>query len=533
MAAGLVLCAAALAARLLPDVFALGVDQRAGGRLRYPVGYASTLGLVAAYGTILSVAFAAGRGRSRAVKVLAAGCTPVFATTLLLTYSRGPVAAVGVGLLVLLVFGRSSATPGALLATVVPSAAVTFVAYRAARLATGDFTSPDAVSQGHRVALALAVCAVLAAVLRAATLDLDRRRGERTAEARPGRRRPGGASLAGGAVALAALAIGIGIGLPAFESAYGRFSAPGFNDPNVRGRLTDAQGGDRLQAWRVALADFRSAPVLGRGAGTFVLSWDRSRPYRGAFNETHSVYLQMLGELGLVGLGLLLLALATIFVGLARRARRRDGVTFAAGLAAAAAWAVAVGVDWHWQMPVATLWLFAVGGAALAGPATPTRRSWTAARWLGIVALAGAAVLPARVAVAEGHLARALSAFRARDFQTAASAAGAAHSALGVLPAPLMLLGYSAAVGGQPALAVRYEQQAVSRDPDDWTFHYALALVRAAEGADPRPEARAALRLNPRESLVDFMVATLHGNDPRQWRRQVGAVPVVLPSVFD
>ncbi|MEA2302426.1 MAG: hypothetical protein QOE44_2961, partial [Solirubrobacteraceae bacterium] len=54
MAAGLVLCAAALAARLLPDVFALGVGQRAGGRLRYPIGYASTLGLLAAYGTMLS-----------------------------------------------------------------------------------------------------------------------------------------------------------------------------------------------------------------------------------------------------------------------------------------------------------------------------------------------------------------------------------------------------------------------------------------------------------------------------------------------
>ena len=534
LAASLVLCLAALATRLAPDVFAVGVDQRGAGRLQYPVGYASTLGLLAAYGTLLSFAFAADGDRRPVARILSAGCTPVFATTLLLTYSRGPLATTAVALVVLLVAGRFSATPAALAATVGPTAAATVVAYRSGRLATGDFTSPSALSQGHRLLVALAVCALLAAILRAATRGLDRRRERAHAARRSGPHRPAAARVVAAGVLAAGLALATAIELPALRSAYARFSQPGSNDASVRGRLTDAQGNDRLQAWRVAVADFTSAPVGGRGAGTFVLSWDRSRPYRSTFNETHSLYLQMLGELGLVGLGLLLLALAAILVGLARRARGPHRGTYVGALAAAVAWAVAVAVDWHWQMPVVTLWLFAVGGAALARPATRARRPrQEAARWLGVIVLAGAALLPARAAVAEGHLAHALTAFRARDFPAAAAAAGAADSALGVLPAPLMLLGYCAALSGQPALAVRDVEQAIMRDPDDWTFHYALATVRAAEGLDPRPEARAALRLNPRESLVDYMVATLTGNDPRAWRRQVAAVPIVLPSVFD
>jgi hypothetical protein len=532
--ASLVLCVAGLMTRLAPDTFAFGLDQRSYGRLQYPVRYASTLGLLAAIGAVISFSFAADARRSTAVKALGAAATPVFATTLLLSYSRGPIAACAVALAVFLVAGLSAATAGALLAAAPPTAVATLVAYHADRLSVDDFTRARAISQGHRVAVALGICVVVAAVLRVATTVLDRRLERVLSERRP-RRRIGAGRLAAGAVTIGIVlgAIIVAADLSGLKQEYARFSQPGASQPNTRARLTEVQGGDRLQAWKVALAEFRRAPVIGRGAGTFVLSWDRNRPYEIPFNETHSLYLQMLGELGLVGAALLLLALGLIVVCIGIGARGADRVSSAAALAVALGWAVAVSVDWHWQMPVGTLWLFAIGGAALVARRKSRRLRWPLTRWLGILALGGAAILPARVAIAESHLHKGLAAFRGHNCPAAEKAAREAHAAFGVLASPLMLLGYCAAISGDAALAVHSEEQAVSRDPDNWTARYALATVRAAEGLDPRPAAGAAQRLNPLEPLVVNMVHALRGSDPQGWRHQVSTVPVILPSDFD
>lgn len=529
-AACMVLCLAALMTRLLPDTFTFGVNQRSFGRLQYPVTYSSTLGLLATLGGVLVLAFAASPRHSAAVRIAGAAATPVFATTLLLTYSRGPMLAAAAAAIVFLVAGLSASTAGAVFSAGVPAAAAAYAAYQAERLASPDFTSAQAVAQGHRVALVVAGCVVTAALLRGATLGVDRWQERITAKWRR-RRYLGPAKLIAGAVAVTA--VGLAIELPALQQGYTNFSQPGRSQANVRARLTEAGGNDRLQAWRIAIADFRAAPLEGRGAGTFVLSWNARRPYEVPFDETHSLYLQMLGELGIVGFGLLLVGLGTIVVAMGARARGPDRVIFAGALAAAAAWAVAVSVDWHWQMPVGTLWLFAVGGAVLGGRGE-VRRGWPRpVRWLAVIALGVVCILPVRVAVAEDHLAASLAAFRARDFAGASAEAQAARSALGALPAPLMLLGYCAAVAGDTPLAIHYERRAVSEDPNDWTFEYALATVSAQGGVDPRPAARAAHRLNPLEPLVGKLVQLLHGNDPEQWKRQVSAVALVLPTNFD
>lgn len=531
--AALILCVAGLMTRLLPDTFAFGIDQRSYGRLQYPVRYASTLGLLAAIGAVLSLSFSADTSRSKAMRLAGSAATPIFATTLLLTYSRGPIAGGVVALIVFLAAGLSAAIPGALLAAIPPTAIATYVAYQADRLSTDDFTSSLAISQGHRTTAVVGVCVVLAAVLRAATMAIDRRL-ERVLSRRPPRR-SGVRSLAGGAIALG-LVLGAGVvatGLPALQHEYGLFSQPGSSQSNTRARLTEVQGGDRQQAWTVALADFRSAPLTGQGAGTFVLSWDQRRPYPTSFNETHSLYLQMLGEVGLVGLAVLVLALSLILVGIGIGVKGPARVSAAAALAVAVGWAVAVSVDWHWQMPVGTLWLFAVGGSALAALRAPQPLRWRTARWLGVVALGAAVILPARLAISEGHLGDSLAAFRVHDCPATERAARAAHVALGMLASPLVLLGYCAAIDGDAALAVDSEERAVERDPGDWTAWYALATVRAAEGLDPHPAARAAQRRNPLEPLVTSMVHALRGGDPRSWRRQVATVPIVLPSAFD
>lgn len=535
-AAFMILCSAGLLARLLPDAVDIGFSQRSYGRLQYPVNYASTLGLLAVVGGLISLAFAAGARRA-AGRIVGAAGTPVFVTTLLLTYSRGPLLAGLVALVVLLVAGLSATTVGTLLATVPTTGIAVVVAYHANRLATGDFVSPSAVSQGHRVAAVLVACSIVAGLLRAVLGGLDRLLERRLRSRRP-LGRIAARRIAIGAVALGLLGATIVVAreLPALRGEYARFTQPGSSQPNVRGRLTDVQSGDRFQAWTVAIADFRRAPVLGRGAGTFVLSWARGRPYEIPFNETHSLYLQMLGELGIVGLGLLLVVLGAIIIGIGLAVRRSERVILSAGLAAVVGWAVAVAVDWHWQMPVGTLWVFAVAGSMLAnrsGGAIDQSPAWRRGRWAVVAGLAVAAVVLVKLSIAEYQLDDSLIAFRRADCPSTEASAAAARSAFGVLPGPPMLLGYCAALDGRRALAVREEEQAVSLDPDDWVLHYALATVRAAEGVDPSAAVRATSRLNPLEPLVTNLVARLRGHDPRMWRREVAAIPVVLPTDFD
>lgn len=59
--------------------------------------------------------------------------------------------------------------------------------------------------------------------------------------------------------------------------------------------------------------------------------------------------------------------------GFAARLGGPDRTLYAALFAAGLAWALHAGVDWDWQMPAVTLWVFALGGAALAAPARAPR----------------------------------------------------------------------------------------------------------------------------------------------------------------
>jgi hypothetical protein len=64
-------------------------------------------------------------------------------------------------------------------------------------------------------------------------------------------------------------------------------------------------------------------------------------------------------------------------------------------------------------------------------------------------------------------------------------------------------------------------RNAVDRDPNNWVYHYGLALVLGAEGRDPRPAIAEARRLNPREPrAIEAEEAFASTNDPEKWRRR-------------
>jgi O-antigen ligase len=120
----------------------------------------------------------------------------------------------------------------------------------------------------------------------------------------------------------------------------------------------------RTAYWRAALAEAGEHPLLGSGAGSFYLAWREHRTVDTEVRDAHGLYVEVLSELGPVGL-----ALVAVVVGvpLAVGVRRRGDPVAAAAAAGFVVFALHAGVDWDWEMPVVTLVALACGATLLAG----------------------------------------------------------------------------------------------------------------------------------------------------------------------
>ncbi len=137
-------------------------------------------------------------------------------------------------------------------------------------------------------------------------------------------------------------------------------------------------------------------------------------------------------------------------------------------------------------------------------------------------------VTPARVGLSQLRLRQSVAAFRRGDCTTATDRALASDSALSARPEPFEVLGYCDADAGQSALAQHVLALAVNRDPANWEYHYDLALVRAAGGADPRAQAAQALALNPLQPEARALVRATASSNPRRWKRAARAAPLLI-----
>jgi hypothetical protein len=205
-------------------------------------------------------------------------------------------------------------------------------------------------------------------------------------------------------------------------------------------------------------------------------------------------------------------------------------------LAAGVGWSVHAAIDWDWEMPALTLWLFALGGAALArSPRTDNPR---APRWAGagmrvalVAACAVAAILPVRVALSEARLDASVDALYAGDCVKARTAARQSLDRLGHRPQPYQVVAFCDLRDGRPRQAARAMSSAVERDPQNWELQLGLAVARSAAGLDPRRAARTALALNPREPVVAEQGARLASARRGQWRRLGRNGTLTLPAV--
>ncbi len=479
-----------LLTRLFPE--RIGVfDPVAAYRLEEPLTYWNASGLFAGMGALLALGFAA-RGKKLVWRALAGATLPLLFATIYFTFSRGAWVAIAIGLALAVAADprRLQLLLAALVLAPASALAVLLSSHQDALTRT-DAPLSAASHDGHRLAVYLLFLAIASALVTAG-LALGERRVVPPRQAR----------LAfAGALGLVAVTFVVGVfvhyGGPAtlVRKGYDSFTTTSGGTPvNLNKRLFTFSGSYRSELWHAAWHDYRDHPVLGSGPGSYEQYWNAHRPIPHTVRDAHNLYLEVLAELGPVGLLLLLLALGTPLVG-AFRARGHPLAPLA--LAAYAAFLVHASVDWDWEMTAVTLAAFACGAALLAvadrrdaAPVlAPRVRAAAVAVALALAVVAFVGVVGASALAASD---RALAKGR---YDEAASQARKAERWWRWSPDPWRQLGDIDAARGDQSAARESYLKAISKDRSNWKLWYDLSTVTVgAEARDALAEAR---RLNP------------------------------------
>ena len=517
-------CLAGLLSRVLPHLWPTATSFYA-SRLNYPLTYWNAEGLLAAVASIFLIHLAASEHEHPAARVLGAIFVPATAATLLLTFSRGALAVAIIGVVVYLLIGRPRAILGAAVALLPTTAISLHAAYAAELLASSTPTSALAVVQGRHVAVTVAWCMIAAGVLRAATLPVDAWLSRTLTGVRGPRIPRRAAVLSCGLAAVVALLVLVISGVVARE--WNSFAHAEPRTTLTRSRLTDPGGGNRVEMWRIALHAFRDRPLLGYGAGTYESTYAQRRTTDISVIDAHSLYAQTLAELGIVGFIPLAIAVLGSVLLLASRSRGSDRTAYAALFAATLAWAIHAGVDWDWEMPAATLWLFIAAGSGLASTRMPTEAHMAQPRnrtpmsvgWLVL------AIAPLLIGVSYQRLRVSAADFSAGNCVKARQSAFSSISLLAARPEPYEILSFCDLQLGFPVEGLQAAQKAVHYEPNNWNYRYGLAIALAENGADPRPAAERALKLDPKELIIQDEVAAFSHSGPLGWEQ---AAPQLL-----
>jgi hypothetical protein len=515
---------AAVITRLAPGTFPIDRPTEH-ERLAFPLTYWNSLGVLAALGLVLLLYVTASVREPAFWRVLAAAAFPAVAVTLYFTFSRGGVLAAAGGLVVYLVLGHSRLFLPALLAIGPPTAVALTTAFDADLLATERFASQAAAAQREEVLVTLALCVAGAGVLRALLLFADAGLGRI--------RLTRGWRLAVRSVVAVALVVVVVGGVVATDAParleQERQELMTDKRDDLRGRLAvwDTNGNGRDDHWRTAVDEFKAAPLHGTGAGTFQRSWERMRGGEANVVDAHSLYLEVLSELGWPGLLLLTIALAIPLAVGVGRLRGRERHAYAAFLAAGLALLGHAGMDWDWEMPALFVWFFAASGLLLARrPSESAPSPGRMSRVVAGLACLVLAITPVLMYRALGPLSRSVEAFQAGDCRTAVDAALDSIEALPALAEPFEVLGYCDARAGRHDLAVRAMRSAQARDPDGWEYAYGLAVTQALAGEDPSAALAQLRRANSREHMAIELIESLSSRSPAKRRRAASRAPV-------
>jgi hypothetical protein len=504
----------ALLSRLFPHlfshqglpVFLPGVQ----GRLSFPIGYWNGLGayLGLCYPLVLRLALLA---RAWWVRALALAPLPAVSAAIYLTSSRGGVATAAVGVIVFVAAtSRRWRAFGALGATSLGS--IVAVAWLLPRheLVDGPVQSSVAVSQGRSAFFLILLTCIASAAVYAA--------GERfLGSARP-------APLVGKAVAAGLVLVAV-IGL-AFSHPAHRFQTfketPGetrFAGGFVQSHLLSGSGSGRWQFWTEAVKEFESAPFKGRGAGSFESWWAQHAPFSYFIRNAHSLYLEVLGELGVVGFLLLVGGFVYGALTACRRVAAADNderITASALVGVLVAFYFAAGIDWIWQLTAVSL-VGIVALGLLVGPATlatmpvetPPRRArrLRAPTYAPVVAvlIVGWLVICTQAIpwFVDIQLGSSAAAVRHANRHTALRDALSAKKLEPWASSPYLQLALVEEQAGDLASARSWIEKAIHRDRLNWRLWLVAARIETKSGdlTSARRSLERAAALNPRSPL--------------------------------
>lgn len=486
----------ALATRLAPDRIG-SWDPVSGYRLADPIGYWNGLGVFAAMGTLLALGLVA-RSSSRLARAGAGLAPPVLVTTMLFTFSRGAWLALAVGLVAAFALDPRRLQYAAAALVLAPWCAIPLLVATSSDVLTNSHaTVAQVVDEGGGFALLVVGMALVSATAAVVLGEV----GDRVAIPRGAR--------TGFSVLLAALAVaGVGVlwsseGAPwrVANRVWGQFTAPPkATGADVTERLFDLSANGRIELWRVSWHAFEADPVAGSGAGSFAATWFRERPGTLFFSrEGHGLYTETLGELGLVGLLLLAVALAVPLVAAVRR--RRDPWMVAA-LATYAAFLAHAGVDWDWELAGVTL-VAILAGVALVVSARRRDGRRALSRPASVAAPIATGVLAAVsfvLVLGNVPLDRARVANKIGNWTVAADEADRAVRFAPWSSAALQQRAVAEVGLGQVDAARGDFRRAVAKSPNDyelWVDYAGILQGRAAQAA-----LRRAIALNPRDASI-------------------------------
>jgi tetratricopeptide (TPR) repeat protein len=508
-------------------------DRLLEGRYLGPTGYANATAALGAMAFWPLLAISARPATPAAVRVAALPAAVVVLLWAMLPQSRGTMVAAVVVLPLFLALSPDRVRTATRLAVVVGTLVLCvpglFEVYTAAREQRPVAGVVD--SAMTRVALAAALALAAAVVLGA----LERRVRPRPRVLAAGRR-----------VALVALVLGLLAGTAAVVATHERIGdelSDRWNTFSSDADVENTQTGPRVRQlvadkrydyWTVARDAFLDRPVAGIGAAGFEPRYTAKKSYAKHSRYVHDLWLRVLSETGVVGLALLLAALAVALAGLVR-GRLRGPPDAHAAIAAAAALSVAFflqcSLDWLEELPGLLVPAIALPLAVLratAGAATgpPARRLVASAVALGVIAVV--ALAPPYLAVR--HLSRG-DALRASDPNAAVAAYERAAGADPLSLAPHLRTGFLGLASDDLALARRGFREALEVQ-ENWVAQFELGLLDAHEGRfrSARARMRRAAELNASDPLVtDALAAVEEGMrlDPREVNAQAVDQPVL------
>jgi hypothetical protein len=513
----------ALTSRLIPGSFSsrdLDVFLPAAAtRLSFPLGYWNGLAIFLALGVplLLSIAVAS---QAPAIRGLALAPIPMIACVIYLASSRGGVvtAVVG-GATFLALTERRWAATAAIVTSALGGAVTIALLLQRHELVDGPLGTHLVERQGRSAAGLIALACAATGVLYAIGCKVLLGRKIRPAPVV-------GWAIVG--VVVIAMAIAVAAANPAqrfqtFKAPPGQLAA--IDRGNfVQQHLVSSRGSGRWQFWSAAVEQWRSAPINGRGAGSYGSWWAEHGSIPLFVTNAHSLYLETLGELGLIGLALIVAVVGLgSYVGVTRALRASGAVrVYAAALTGVfLGCATAAGFDWIWELTSVSL----VGFTALAlvtGPATatpagvsavdadrPARRArrrfglgvaailiaWSLVCAQAIPLLAQREITRSQDAAARGDLAQALKAAEsARDIQPWAAT-------------PYLQLALVSEQVGALQPARNWIDGAIARDRNDWRLWLVSARIETKLGLvnAAAVSLRRAIELNPRSPLFAGM----------------------------